>query len=119
MLFRSFAVPGRANSTYSQGCNEYIRLNKAALAENAGHVAAMMNWDTPVKTKEKKQLSFFRELNPDEKVLVDLLKEKGKVDIDTLMIRSGLPVHKVSTTLLNLEFDGMLKALPGKMFELL
>ena len=113
-----FAIPGKANSTYSQGCNEYIRLNKAALAENAEHVAALMNWNAPQKTNQKKQLTIFRELNKEEKVLVDLLKEKGKIDIDTLMIQSGLPVHKVSTTLLNLEFDGMLKALPGKMFEL-
>lgn len=113
-----FAVPGKANEEFSQGCNEYIRLNKAALAENAAHVAELMNWNTGGKTKPKKQLNMFRELNAEEKVLVDLLKEKGKVDIDTLMIHSGLPVHKVSTTLLNLEFEGMLKALPGKVFEL-
>jgi len=113
-----FAVPGRANSMYSQGCNEYIRLNKAALAENAEHIATLMNWNTHQKAKPEKQLNIFRELKPEEKLLVDLLKEKGKIDIDTLMIQSGLPVHKVSTTLLNLEFDGLLKALPGKMFEL-
>ncbi len=114
-----FAVPGRANSIYSQGCNEYIRLNRAALAENAEHIASLMNWNTPQKSKQQKQLNIFRELNPEEKVLVELLKEKGKTDIDTLMIQSGLPVHKVSTTLLNLEFDGLLKALPGKIFELI
>ncbi len=114
-----FAIPGRANSTYSQGCNDYIRMNKAALVENAEHIAELMNWNTTQKSKPKKQLSIFRDLNPEEKVLVDLLKEKGKTDIDTLMIHSGLPVHKVSSTLLNLEFDGMLKALPGKVFELL
>ena len=113
-----FAVPGVANAPYSQGCNDYIRLNKAALAENAEHIAELMNWNTPGKPKQEKQLNIFRELNPEEKVLVDLLKEKGKVDIDTLMVRSGLPVHKVSSTLLNLEFDGLLKALPGKVFEL-
>jgi DNA processing protein len=114
-----FAVPGSVNEEYSQGCNDYIRLNKAALAEHAEHVAEMMNWNTQKKSPQKKQLAIFRELKPDEKILVDLLREKGKTDIDTLMISSGLPVHKVSTTLLNLEFDGMLKAMPGKMFELL
>ena len=113
-----FAVPGRANEKYSQGCNDYIRLNKAALAENAEHIAELMNWSTQPKAASAKQLNIFRELKPEEKVLVDLLKEKGKTDIDTLMITSGLPVHKVSSTLLNLEFEGMLKALPGKMFEL-
>jgi len=113
-----FAVPGRANEEFSQGCNDYIRQNKAALAENAEHIAELMNWNTPKKTAAKKQLNIFRELHPEEQILVDLLKEKGKIDIDTLMLQSGLPVHKVSTTLLNLEFDGMLRALPGKIFEL-
>jgi DNA processing protein len=113
-----FAVPGRANSTYSQGCNDYIRQNKAALAENAEHIAELMSWNAPQKANSKMQLNIFRELKPEEKVLVDLLKEKGRIDIDTLMLQSGMPVHKVSTTLLNLEFEGMLKALPGKMFEL-
>jgi DNA processing protein len=113
-----FAVPGNVDNEYSRGCNEYIRQNKAALAENAEHVAELMNWNAPQKAKMEKQLNIFRELKPEEQVLIDLLKEKGKTDIDTLMLQSGLPVHKVSTTLLNLEFDGMLKALPGKVFEL-
>jgi DNA processing protein len=113
-----FAIPGKANEKYSQGCNEYIRLNKAALAENAEHIAELMGWNTGVKTNIKKQYEIFRELNGEEKLLVDLLKENGKTDIDTLTIKTGLPVHRISTTLLNLEFEGMLKALPGKMFEL-
>jgi len=114
-----FAVPGKANEKYSQGCNEYIRLNKAALAENAQHIAELMGWNEAQKEKPKRQFELFRELNPDEKALVNILKEKGKTDIDTLTLQTGMPVHKISTTLLNLEFDGLLKALPGKMFELM
>jgi DNA processing protein len=112
-----FAIPGRANEKYSQGCNDYIRLNKAALAENAEHVAEMMGWNSPATQKTKKQFQLFRELNSEENILVNFLKE-GKTDIDSLTLKSGLPVHKISTILLNLEFDGMLKVLPGKMFEL-
>ena len=67
---------------------------------------------------QEKQLKIFRELNGEEKVLVDLLKENGKLDIDTLMIRSGLTVSKVNSTLFHLEMEGMLKVLPGKVFEL-
>jgi len=113
-----FAIPGKANEKFSQGCNEYIRLNKAALAENAAHIAELMGWNADQKTNLKKQYQIFRELTREEKLLVDLLKENGKTDIDTLTIKSGLPVHRISTTLLSLEFEGMLKALPGKMFEL-
>ncbi len=114
-----FAVPGRANEKYSQGCNDFIRQNKAALAENAEHIAELMNWNTTEKKKSDKQFYIFRELNEEEKKLIDILQQNGKLDIDSLMLHSGLPVHKVSSTLLNLEFEGILKVLPGKIFELL
>jgi len=114
-----FAVAGRVNEIYSQGANDLIRRNKAALIQNAEHVAEMMNWDLPdSKNKQERQLKIFRDLNGEEKTLVDLLKENGKLDIDTLMIRSGLTVSKVNSTLFTLEMDGVLKTFPGKVFEL-
>jgi len=114
-----FAVAGRVNETYSQGANDLIRRNKAGLIQNAEHVAEMMNWDSgDSKKKQERQLKIFRELNGEEKVLVDLLKESGKLDIDTLMIRSGLTASKVNSTLFTLEMEGVLKTFPGKVFEL-
>jgi DNA processing protein len=114
-----FAIPGKVGDEYSQGCNEFIRLNKAALIESADQVAEMMQWQLETEKKnEPKQLKIFHELKPEEKILVNVLQEKGRLDIDALTQHSNMPMSKVSSTLLNLEFAGVLKALPGKMFEL-
>jgi DNA processing protein len=116
-----FAVPGRSGDKYSEGCNEFIRLNKAALLTSADQFAEMMLWEkeSAEKKSEPKQLKIFHELKDEEKILVNLLQQKGKLDIDTISINANMPMSKVSSTLLNLEFAGVLKSLPGKMFELL
>jgi len=114
-----FAVPGNVGQEFSEGCNGLIRANKAALIESADQVAEMMLWNlNPEKKQEVRQLKIFHELKEEEKVLVSLLQEKGKLDIDSLTVHAKMPMSKVSSTLLNLEFAGVLKALPGKMFEL-
>ena len=38
-------------------------------------------------------------------------------DIDTLAGRAGLPVHKVSAALTELELDGTVAALPGGLWQ--
>ena len=59
----------------------------------------------------------FVDLNPTEEKLVDLLKT-GKLNVDQIGLQAKMPVSKVSATLLNLEFSGVVKSLPGKVYEL-
>lgn len=114
-----FAVPGKIGEKYSEGCHELIRLNRAMLVESAEHVAELLNWnDDKTKKAENKQLKFFHDLKIEEKILVDLLQQNGKLDIDSITIRANMAMSKVSSTLLKLEFAGMLRSLPGKVYEL-
>jgi DNA processing protein len=113
-----FAVPGRLDDIYSEGCNHLIKLNKAALIESAKDVCYIMGWEEKVVKNKNKQRNLFVELNSEEKTLVDLLNQKGSLDIDSICTTSTMPVSKVSATLLNLEFKGVLKSLPGKIYEL-
>ena len=50
-------------------------------------------------------------------MVMDMLK-KEKLPIDIICLRLKLPVSKVSPILLNLEFSGLLKSLPGKVYTL-
>jgi DNA processing protein len=113
-----FAFPGRINDRFSIGCNELIRQNKAMLTMSAKHIAEMMNWDQQ-NINAKSQMELFVELNAEEKILVDILKSCGQTPIDVISIESGMPVSKVSTILLKLEFAGILKTMPGKVYSLL
>lgn len=116
-----FAVPGKATDTYSQGCNALIRQNKAMLIESVDDIAQCMNWDLEDEDKKKKperQLALFRDLPPEEKMLVELMTKSGPIEIDTLAIESNLPMSRLSALLLGLEFAGILRVLPGKVYEL-
>lgn len=111
-----FAFPGRPTDPRSEGCNKLIQQNKAALITSAKDVITLMEW-LP-KNKKPIQPSLFVDLTPDEQILVDILKAHGKVDIDTLCIKSNMPQGKAAGLLLNLEFSGVVRSLPGKMYAL-
>lgn len=117
-----FAYPGRVQDVFSQGCHQLVRDNKAMLVTSAHDIAKAMNWDLEEEEKKKKikkQLNLFLELTEEERKLVEILKAEGAVPIDSLSILSSLPVSKVSSLLLHLEFAGVLRSMPGKVYDLI
>jgi DNA processing protein len=112
-----FAVPGKLDDEYSAGCNRLIKTNKAALIESAKDIAYLLNWNNEPK-KILQQQRLFVELNKEEEVLVQVIKEKGNIAIDDLSFLSSFPMSKVAGILLNLEFNGVVKSLPGKVYQL-
>ena len=112
-----FAYPGRAGDTYSQGCNQLIRNNGASLITGINDLEFFMGWESSQKT-DGVQPSLFVDLTKEEQQTVDLLKEKDEMFIDQIAAELQMPVSKVSTTLLNLEFKNVILALPGKMYKL-
>jgi len=113
-----FAVPGRTSDIYSKGCNNLIKNNKAHLLTNANDIVKMLNWDIAKKPKPiQKQL--FLHLSENEQKIHDLLHEKGAQLLDAISLECSIPVFQLSSILLQMEMKGLLKPLPGKMFELL
>ena len=113
-----FAVPGRNNDKYSQGCNHLIKINKAALIQSADDIIYIMGWEEESKKTIPKQHKLFVKLEPNEEKIVKLLQENAESGIDWLCLNSQLPMSKVASLLLNLEFSGIVKSLPGKMYRL-
>lgn len=111
-----FAFPGRIGDSNSAGCNNLIKQNKAALIESAGDMVKFLSWDIELKRKPI-QHSLFVELDDVEQQLLDVLKKNSVIELDRLAREVNLPVSKVSATLLNMEFKGVVKALPGKSFK--
>ena len=113
-----FAVPGRTTDLYSKGCNNLIKNNRAQLLTSAEDIVKMLNWDIKEKPKTiQKQL--FVELNENEQKIYDLLHEKGAQLLDVISLECNIPVYQLSSILLQLEMKGVLKPLPGKLFELI
>jgi len=113
-----FAFPGRRGDIYSEGCHFLIKSNKAALIETVADLEDAMNWSSDSKP-DAVQPRLFDDLAPDEKIIVDLLKSEGETPIDLICMKSGIPMNKVSPTLLNLEFAGIIKGLPGKVYKVI
>ncbi|MEO8150062.1 MAG: DNA-processing protein DprA [Bacteroidia bacterium] len=116
-----FALPGRVDDTYSIGCNHFIKQNKASLMESAADIVYIMGWEEKEKKKKDTPLqrNLFLELSADEKSLMDMLTENGPTSIDSLVMKSNMQVSKIAAALLNLEFNGFVKSLPGKVYQLL
>jgi len=59
----------------------------------------------------------FVELNNDEQKVYDYLFKKGKQILDVIALDCDIPIYKLAPILLQLEMKGILKPLPGKLFE--
>ena len=112
-----FAVPGRVKDAHLQGCNRLIKTHKAALIESAKDIGYIMRWEEMDQQKEV-QRQLFVELNDQEKIIADLLKQTDEVGIDQLTYKSKLSPSQVASLLLSLEFKGLVKTLPGKRYML-
>jgi DNA processing protein len=113
-----FAVPGKIGDIYSEGSNFLIKINKAALIQSGEDIKFMMGWDTQKPGLTSPQRKLFIEMTPEEESVVKILNDEGESGIDELTIKSGLSISKCSAALLNLEFEGVVKSLPGKMYSL-
>lgn len=111
-----FAVPGRVTDTYSKGCNNLIKMQKANVLTNAADLVYMLNWDIENKSKTiQKQL--FVELEEDEQLIYEYLLKNGKELLDTIALQCNFPIYKISGILINMELKGVIRPLPGKLFE--
>ena len=113
-----FAVPGRISDEHSRGCNQLIKTNKADLLENVEDLEYLLGWEMQ-KNAEPIQRSMFQDLTEDEKAVLSILKSDNELPIDLICLKASMPTSKVSPILLNLEFTGMVKTLPGKKYKLI
>lgn len=117
-----FAVPGRITDKYSQGCNQLIKTQRANLLTSAADLIYLLNWELPSASKEKQkaiQKQLFVSLTAEEQTIYDALQKTGKEAIDILALTCNLPIYKLSSLLLNMELKGVIRPLPGKMFEVI
>jgi len=113
-----FAVPGRTTDSQSVGCNNLIKHQRAHLLSKPEDVPYILNWDLETKAKPV-QKKLFVELDRDEKVVYNFLKEHGKKQLDLIALRCQMPTFRIATILLNMELKGVVRPLPGKQFEVI
>ena len=114
-----FAVPGRITDKYSIGCNNLIKQQKANILTDAADLIYMLNWQLEEKKVKPVQKQLFITLENDEQRVYDYLEKNGKELMDIIALQCEMPIYKMSSLLLNMELKGVVRPLPGKLFEVI
>lgn len=110
------AVPGRPEDQWSAGCNSLIKNNKAALVESSDDIDYFLNWKSE-KSKAPVQRTLFSELDEKEKSILELINREEEMTIDAICRSLNIPVFKLSSILLQMEFKGVVKCFPGNLYR--
>ena len=118
-----FAFPGRVNDQYSEGCNNLIRDNGAALINSAYDFVNAMGWNDDATLMMAQQQGIEREifpsLSPDETVVFNTLHKQNDLQINRLAILTNIPIAKLTSLLFEMEMKGVVKTYAGGVYHLL
>ena len=118
-----FAVPGPVNATYSEGCNNLIRDNGAALISSAEDLVKAMRWDDDERLTKAQQQGIQRELFPDlsaeERNIVEALQKSNDLQVNLIAVKTGMDMGTLSATLFSLEMKGLVKLMAGGTYHLI
>lgn len=111
-----YAFPGRMKDEFAQGCNFLIKTNRAALMSHPKDLINYMGWEEILPTPTY-QTQLPLGLSADEMKVLEALRVAPLL-IDEISTKVNIPQKKLAIHLLNLEMQGVLKALPGKIYRL-
>jgi DNA processing protein len=114
-----FAIPGSIHNPLAKGCHLLIR-EGAKLVESAEHIleelAGLLDVASAAPAPAIAPVAGEPALDPDYARLLDALGW-DTVDVDTLVLRSGLTAAEVSSMLLILELQGSVTPLAGGRYQ--
>ncbi len=113
-----FAVPGQLNQAFSAGCNKLIRENKAQIYTSPKDVIEALNWDRASNTVSQKNTALVLpiDITEEESQILALLRQSADLHVDELSWKSQIPMGRLASLLLTLEFQGFVRSLPGKKY---
>lgn len=112
-----YALPGKIDDRYSQGCNYLIQQLKANIFLSTEQLLHDLNWaDRQVNRQIQKEL--FVQLEGNARKVFELLQSQGECHIDEICLKCALPTSAIASVLLDLEMKSLLRTMPGKMYAL-
>ena len=119
-----FAFPGRPTDMSSMGCNSLIRDNKASLISGAEDLIRAMRWQPVQTTSNNLQLqtsivSFLADDLPlaQQEILQKLQEAEEGLHINLIVMETERPYSEVSSDLMELELQGLVRSLPGGIYR--
>lgn len=112
------AVPGAPWQETSGGCNDLIKRSVAALVESADDIEYVTGWQPDGAHQQPLQGRLFAEpATDDERLVYNTLIAEGELTASMLSIKCSMPMAKLNAMLLEMEFSGLVKALPGNAYR--
>lgn len=111
-----YAVPGRYSDTFSAGCNALIAKRSAISISSIDGLLIDLGFDS--NSLEDRSQNAKIELSGNEKKIFEALHFQSKTDIDKISDLTNLNISECSHILLSMEMKGILRSLPGKIYEL-
>ena len=115
-----FAFPGRVNDQYSQGCNELVSRNRAALITSAYDFVEAMGWKSVTARKKTKtqQTELFPELSEQQQEIIAILKAADEgLQINQMVVKLDKPISQLMPLLFEMEMKGYIKAVAGGCYR--
>jgi len=118
-----FSFPGRPSDPSSCGCNSLIRSQKAQLITCADDLIDSMNWktkNTPAQPVQTRIVGLMDDLSEtQQEILMKLQETEDGMHINLLVMELQLPYSDVSSELVSLELQGLVRSLPGGIYRFL
>ncbi|TAE52108.1 MAG: DNA-protecting protein DprA [Bacteroidetes bacterium] len=117
-----YAIPGRIGDPYSQGCNLLIREHVARLVTSPEDVLEDLNihWQQHGEQSQQLELALTPPdipLHADEATVLNFLGSKGEATLDQIVQQTNLPIQRLNSLLLSMEFKELVQQMPGKKFR--
>lgn len=116
-----FAFPGRVTDETSAGCHELIKRNLAALIESADDLLDAMNWLPKDKNAAEHPLqqTLFDACPEEEDDFLRMLRtHPDGLSANELVALTMQPFSQVSSRLLEMELNGLVKRMPGNVYKM-
>ena len=118
-----FAFPGRVGDSYSEGCNNLIRDNGAALLTDAASFVRTMGWEGDAALAKAREegidRQLFADLSDEEQKVVAVLQGNNELHLNMLAVQADIPVNRLTGVLFELEMKGIVRTHAGGMYHLL
>ena len=118
-----FAFPGRVGDSYSEGCNNLIRDNGAALLTDAASFVRTMGWEGDAALAKAREegidRQLFADLSDEEQKVVAVLQGNNDLHLNMLAVQADIPVNRLTGVLFELEMKGIVRTHAGGMYHLL
>lgn len=108
--------PGPINEAQSEGTNRLLRTLKARMVCSGGEVLEELGWLEPAAVHHSAQADA-PSLRGDQKTLYEAICASPQIALEELQIQTGMPAQELLGVILELEFAGHIRSLPGNQYE--